>query len=164
MKTKAGKIKWVTTTTREVDTDPDLSYLGAYTNNPTFPFYDRLEGVVIHNQEEFDALEVENRARSRECRYIHKFQSPEEDKSIILDARRLEDYGNGWGMMSVTASASIDGHEFGSAALGGIESDAGEEEFLIIEGGLIEDAREEAEAALAKFLAANCTHDKGDKS
>ncbi len=136
---------------RQADNDPDLSYLGTYTDKPSFPFYDRLEGVIIHNHDEWEALDVENRPRSREYRYIHHFQCPD-DAAIEQDARRLEDYGNGWSMEAIIVSASLDGKEFGSAALGGIESDSSEAYFKEIEKNLTEEAATMATKEFHEFM------------
>ncbi len=142
---------------RTPDQDPDLSWLGTYTDKPTFPFYDRREGVVVHNSEEWEALG--ERRKGREYLYIHDFQCPEDDKAIEQDARRLEDYGNGWSMECMTATATLDGHEWGSASLGGIESDSDDAYFLEVEQELTDEARAMADVELDRFLATHCQHE-----
>ncbi len=136
---------------REPDDCPDLSHLGEFTNSPTFPFYDRREGVVVHNDTEWEALG--DRPHGREYLYVHDFQCPEDDKAIEQDARRLEDYGNGWGMDVLTCTVTLDGHEFGSACLGGVESDCDDATIEQMQGELQDEAVKEAEENFKAFMA-----------
>jgi hypothetical protein len=107
---------------REVDTDPDLSYLGEYSRTAGPNAIDRQErGDMAHG----------------ELRYFNAAMSGEETgnpESPEQDYQRCEDYNRqGWCMLGITAVAKVvvNGviQTVTSGGLWGIESDGGEEYF-----------------------------------
>jgi hypothetical protein len=148
---------------RLVDIEPDLSYLGKFTNRPKLPYYDRCAQMAVLNaQDEDKANEVfEERGWSnREYRYIDDFAgidgsepNEEQRKHIEQAAKRLEDYDRGeWQMLGVVAEAYREGVELGrSTGLWGIESDSDESYFAEVEQGEINDAVTDATRTLEKL-------------
>jgi hypothetical protein len=132
------KIIWVRFQ-REIDTDPDLSYLGKYTSK--------------HEEGAIDRQERGDMGRN-EYRYFVPAMTGEETgnpDSPEQDYQRAEDYNKqGWCMMGVFAAAKIEVNGvcsiIRSGGLWGIESDSEEsyfqeveqEEFAQLEGQLQE--------------------------
>lgn len=110
---------------KEVDTDPDLSWLGEYSNTPGEVYLDREE--------------IGHRGR-HEYRYFnmsenYKGETPEnQNKYMIQDYERMEAYNRqDWCMYFLIAEAQvvINGiiQTVTSGGLGGVESDSGDEYF-----------------------------------
>lgn len=103
---------------REVDIDPDLSWLGEYSNEPGANAIDRQErGDMGRNEFRF-------------CNITLSGEQTGNPASVEHDYRRLEDYNRGgWCMMGVYAVAEviIGGtiQRIRSGGLYGVESDAG---------------------------------------
>ncbi len=160
MATNTSASRFTISVARREDQCPDLSYLGSFTRRPTFPYWDRAASEIVHNDEEAQRHEGLYFS-ARQHRFVHDFQSPDNDEAIEQDAQRLTTYGIDWAQMIVTVTASLDGREWGSASLGGIESDSGDAHFDEVIADLTKEATAEAQEALAAFLAKHCTHGEG---
>ncbi len=126
-----------------VDDDaPDLSYLGSCTDRPTFPAYDRATGTVVRSA---DAIDDDAAWSGSEYRFIHEGCGDwSEDKYVEQDARRLEDYGNGWSLLLVRARAYVAGVLMASVVIGGMESDATDADFAELIDDAVAQADQEA--------------------
>lgn len=104
---------------READDSPDLSYLGKYTST------EPAAGVKF-----IDRQERGDQRRGQHRYFVEGCGDPE---YIEQDYKRMEDYGNGWGMLYVYAAAevSVEGvtQTIRSGGLGGVESDSGADYF-----------------------------------
>ncbi len=126
---------------RDVDTDPDLSFLGTYSNHP--------EGDATIDREERDDC------GRGEYRYFNPAMTGEETgnpKSPEQDYQRMQAYNRGdWCMIGVYATAQvvISGdvvQTILSGGLWGIESDSGEDYFAEEEANQLHDLREQLTA------------------
>ncbi len=126
----------------EVDTCPDLSWLGKYTNNEVPSSndlkrgnaMDRGKGSKLTKEYQYfiPANQVED---TRKWFEEHGKTANEAEvlarKQNFLDYHRMEDYDNGWCMMGITAVAKIkvEGviQKITSGGLYGIESDSSDE-------------------------------------
>lgn len=104
----------------------------------------------------FDRISID---RGREYRYynppIENYEGigdEEMRKYCQQDYARLRDYGNGWCYMGVTASAQVQLGKFGpiqvirSGGLWGIESDSGDDYFVIVETEQLAELRDQLHA------------------
>lgn len=143
------------------DDSPDTSWLGEYTSKPKIPYWDRRHSDLIvkeidggedgprlvgHSGATYD---VEHDTNRNGHRFIHDFQCPDSPEACEQDARRLEDYGNGWSMIGIVVTLLVDGEEAGDASLWGIESDLDDGYRLEVIGDLI--AEIDPPAALKAF-------------
>ncbi len=138
----------------EVDSDPDLSYLGKYTDKPKLPAWDRALGRVIRSWSDVSDDEAESVNWSgREYRYIeHGCGDPD---YIDQDAKRLEAYeADEWRCYGIIATAYVAGVEMGESSLWGIESDSDPAYFDEVAQERAEEAAAEAEAQARKVCAA----------
>jgi len=147
------------------DEDPDLSWLGTYTDS--LPAGEAGRDYIDR--------EKEGDWTSREYRYFVPGNSYAEAVSSLVkmgytpigakrmakryvhqDYQRCEDYNRGgWSMTYVSVTASREGVELGRASLGGIESDAGD---YITDTALelVGEAVKEAETTLEELWLCKC--------
>lgn len=129
---------------REVDTDPDFSHLGEYSNSPG------PDDKTIDRQERGDC-------GRNEYRYFVAAMSGEETgnpESVEQDYQRMEDYNRqGWWFVGVWAEASVQFTPGGpvqkvrSGGLWGIESDSDKEYFAEVEGEQLAELADQLKAA-----------------
>jgi hypothetical protein len=132
---------------REVDTDPDLSFLGTYAARP-----DPDRAFVVNREE------IGDMGRG-ECKFFNA--SPNYDGETATDAarytmhdyRRMEAYNRSeWWMLGICALATVvltgtTIQTLTSGGLWGIESDSGEEYFAQIEREELDNLAEQLRAA-----------------
>lgn len=120
------------------DDNPDLSWLGEFSNDPG-------PNAIDHH--------ATGRWLSRSFQGPRWFNPPN-DEYGQQDYERLRDYHIGyWSMVGVVVTASFEGIELGSASLWGIESDS--EDYLNeVAKELTEDAITVAKSRAEKILAA----------
>lgn len=129
---------------QELDTDPDLSYLGEYVKQPDAGVVDRRTGKLWEELSEEEQEESLDHARhSRSLEFFKPYAGGEKPWSehyrtyAMQDFKRMEAYENGnWCCIGISAVANVS-IELGkdtrkldtltSGGLWGIESDAGEE-------------------------------------
>lgn len=116
------------------DDDPDLSYLGEFTNDPSpeaFIRYGEHSGKQVKDLGEDDSLPE----KGREYRFFLPGMTAEQTgnpESPKQDWRRMEDYGNGWSMVGIIAKAVIQtesgiSQTLRSGGIWGVESDISKE-------------------------------------
>jgi hypothetical protein len=138
---------------RPSEFDDDLSFLGEFTDKWEPGAHDRFQGQEPHWWSSLHG----------EYRYIVPTMTYEEHRKGLLDLkygkaeadrlarsyvqrdiRRLEDYGNGWCMVGVVATVSLNGIELGGASVWGVESDSATEHFEELADEMVAEALEDA--------------------
>jgi hypothetical protein len=130
MKTKLDiNVKW------EIDENPDLDFLGIYTNElPKTAYVDRLRHILVIPQKELRIpLPFELNYYRNEYEYIKSFNyenpSEEEYQYIFQDVQLLEGYNNQkWYMRGCIVTASLNGIELARESLWGLDSTMTEDE------------------------------------
>lgn len=112
------------------DDTPDLSWLGEMTDDQgEFPETLRRSSPERNEYKYFvPGHNVRENARAySKLGYSKTVAFERALADAYQDMRRLEDYGNGWSMIGISVTVSLQGRELASDSLFGIESDSGSE-------------------------------------
>lgn len=119
------------------DENPDLSYLGEFSDKPAAKFSIKCKSMGnIPHYKYFNAENVKN------------------DEQALENYKRALDYGNGWSCVGVVVHVHKAGVKLATTSLWGIESDSGQDYLTGCANDLAHDALSEAEAKLIE-LASN---------
>jgi hypothetical protein len=123
------------TVKRVLDEDPDLSYLGEFTDKYELGVW-KYAGVYSFDRHTYKYF--------RPANSYHKYAKQ--------DIRRIADYNKGhWCMTGVIVSLFLDGVEISHSSLWGIESDSDESHFTEVEQELIAECLSDAKKQSDKF-------------
>jgi hypothetical protein len=138
--------------------DPDLSFLGKFTDESKEWNISRAHNKFVHDLTKEEKWEADNWGRQREYGYFEPVGGGEKPSSKLFkkfamqDYDRIKAYNQGeWCMYGCVVTAFFRGIEVGYASCWGYESDMGESEANQVEKELISEARIQARTKLAEL-------------